>query len=170
MEVFEKYYDEKFKEYFYYNPITRISTWVLPQNANIIDKSKSQKKEANKKDDTNKDQEQYKKLSNLYPEYFKEAAKENAIVAKNEPVYQEDQAYKEECEAWRKFSKAKIQELMKKPARIQLKEIPKPTAYHEGTYDYNVWYDKFLTDRHVEIIKTPALYKCDPDLGKLYVI
>ena len=165
MEVYEKHYDDKYKEYFYYNPLTKASTWVMPPNSKIIDKAKKPIE-----DPIDKDKETYKKLSSLYPEYFKEAARENAVVAKNEPPQKDDPQFEEECEIWRKFSKEKIQKLMQRPAKIQLKEVPKPTAYHEGTYDYNIWYDKFLTDRHIEIIKTPALYKCDPDLGKLYVI
>lgn len=41
-----------------------------------------------------------------------------------------------------------MMELMKRPARRQVKESKKETAYIEGNYDYNIWYDKYLTDRN----------------------
>lgn len=37
---------------------------------------------------------------------------------------------------------------MVRPARRQVKESKKETAYIEGNYDYNIWYDKYLTDRN----------------------
>ena len=39
----------------------------------------------------------------------------------------------------------------------------KNAAYVEGNYDYNIWYDKFLTDRQARHKKLPAQHKCDPD-------
>ena len=37
----------------------------------------------------------------------------------------------------------------------------KNAAYVEGNYDYNIWYDKFLTDRQERYKKTPAKHRCD---------
>ena len=39
---------------------------------------------------------------------------------------------------------------MSRPARQQVKDTRKETAYIEGNYDYNIWYDKYLTDRKEE--------------------
>ena len=37
-------------------------------------------------------------------------------------------------------------------------------AYLEGNYEYNIWYDKFLTDMHKKAQKRlPALNKCNPE-------
>ena len=42
------------------------------------------------------------------------------------------------------------------------------SAYIEGNYDYNIWYDKHLTDRRVDNERAPALSMCDPDLDTGY--
>ena len=40
----------------------------------------------------------------------------------------------------------------------------KNAAYVEGNYDYNIWYDKYLTDTQDKYKKRmPALTKCDPE-------
>mgnify|MGYP001806626794 CR=1 FL=1 len=54
------------------------------------------------------------------------------------------------------------QELMKQGARKQVKESRKETAYIEGNYDYNIWYDKYLTDRNQQVERAPSLYRCKP--------
>ena len=46
------------------------------------------------------------------------------------------------------FKNLHTQSLMKRAARRQVKESKKDTAYIEGNYDYNIWYDKYLTDRN----------------------
>ena len=46
------------------------------------------------------------------------------------------------------FRNSQVSEHMKKAARRQIKESKKETAYIEGNYDYNIWYDKYLTDRN----------------------
>lgn len=51
---------------------------------------------------------------------------------------------------------------MKQPARKQVKESKKETAYIEGNYDYNIWYDKYLTDRNQQVERAPSLYRCKP--------
>jgi len=53
---------------------------------------------------------------------------------------------------------------MQRPARRQVKESKKETAYIEGNYDYNIWYDKYLTDRNQQVEKAPSLYKCAPEV------
>ena len=57
---------------------------------------------------------------------------------------------------------------MKRPARRQVKESKKDTAYVEGNYDYNIWYDKYLTDRNVHQERAPSLYKCNPEIDTGY--
>ena len=70
--------------------------------------------------------------------------------------------------AYRSFKQKHVEELMKRSARKQIKDIKKDMAYQEGNYDYNVWYDKYLTDRRNEQEKAPSLYKCDPELDTGY--
>jgi hypothetical protein len=58
--------------------------------------------------------------------------------------------------------------LMAHPARRQVKESKKDTAYIEGNYDYNIWYDKYLTDRNQHVERAPSLYKCNPEIDTGY--
>jgi hypothetical protein len=53
---------------------------------------------------------------------------------------------------------------MKRPARQQVPDTRRDIAYIEGNYDYNIWYDKYLTDRKEEREKIPALNRCNPAL------
>jgi len=58
----------------------------------------------------------------------------------------------------------KTQEWLQRPAKKQVNDTSlKDAAYVEGNYDYNIWYDKYLTDRQARNKRLPALYKCDPD-------
>jgi hypothetical protein len=57
---------------------------------------------------------------------------------------------------------------MARPARRQVKESKKDTAYIEGNYDYNIWYDKYLTDRNQHVERAPSLYKCNPEIDTGY--
>jgi hypothetical protein len=45
-------------------------------------------------------------------------------------------------------------------------ELKKETAYVEGNYDYNIWYDKYLTDRNADKNeeRALALYKLQPEI------
>ena len=43
-----------------------------------------------------------------------------------------------------------LAEWMKRPARQQVQDTRRDTAYIEGNYDYNIWFDKFLTDANVK--------------------
>jgi len=49
-----------------------------------------------------------------------------------------------------------------------VQESKKETAYIEGNYDYNIWYDKYLTDRNQHVEKAPSLYKCKPHIDTGY--
>ncbi len=138
---------------------------------------------------------EYAKLVELYPGFFdqKEREKQEAQQkgkkrpapegGKTEPVEEEKAPVqqpltetlpeqksetKKKYIAFRTFKKKHVEELMKRPARRQIKDIKKDTAYQEGNYDYNIWYDKYLTDRRNEQEKAPSLYKCDPELDTGY--
>ena len=54
--------------------------------------------------------------------------------------------------------------MMKRPARRQVTESKKETAYIEGNYDYNIWYDKYLTDRRQAVERVVSMYKCNLEL------
>ena len=63
----------------------------------------------------------------------------------------------------------KTEEWLQRPARRQVQDTAqKDAAYIEGNYDYNIWYDKYLTDRQDRYKKMPALHKCDPELDSGY--
>ena len=49
-----------------------------------------------------------------------------------------------------------------------MKDTRKETAYIEGNYDYNIWYDKYLTDRKEEKEKISVEHKCIPSLDTGY--
>jgi hypothetical protein len=57
---------------------------------------------------------------------------------------------------------------MQRPARRQVNESKQNAAYVEGNYDYNIWYDKYLTDRSVKVERAPSLYKCQPEIDTGY--
>lgn len=52
---------------------------------------------------------------------------------------------------------------MQQPARKQVQDSKQNTAYVEGGYEYNIWYDKYLTDRRTHEERIVSMYKCDPD-------
>jgi len=54
------------------------------------------------------------------------------------------------------------EDIMKRPARKQIKDMRNETAYIEGNYDYNIWYDKFLTDQRIEEERVTSMHKLDP--------
>jgi hypothetical protein len=61
-----------------------------------------------------------------------------------------------------------LAEWLKRPARQQVQDTRRDTAYLEGNYDYNIWFDKYLTDRKEEREKIPALHRCNPALDVGY--
>ena len=69
---------------------------------------------------------------------------------------------------YKAFKSSQLSEWMSRPARQQVKDTRKETAYIEGNYDYNIWYDKYLTDRKEEKEKIPAEHKCIPSLDTGY--
>ena len=65
---------------------------------------------------------------------------------------------------YKAFKSSQLSEWMSQQAKHTRKE----TAYIEGNYDYNIWYDKYLTDRKEEKEKIPAEHKCIPSLDTGY--
>jgi len=60
----------------------------------------------------------------------------------------EEEEDQEEVMLFKEFKDQQMATWMRRPARRQVKESKKETAYIEGNYDYNIWYDKYLTDRN----------------------
>lgn len=144
------YFDETYKQNFYYNPFTSESVWVLPEGAKLDPNQTNTV--AITKDNNN---EEYNKSN-----------KEAEEVPNDE--YKDHNAWDEkelsEKLLWDKFKSEQLSDWMKRPARQQVTDTRKETAYIEGNYDYNIWYDKYLTDRKEEKEKIPAMYKCSPGL------
>lgn len=69
---------------------------------------------------------------------------------------------------WNQLQYKKLTSWMKRPARKQVEDLKTETAYTEGHYDYNIWYDKYLTDRSDDKVKVASLYKCNPALDTGY--
>jgi len=128
---------------------------------------------AKKKDESESesDEEKPKEMAGKRKEPEKteiEENKENEVEKKEEITKEQKEEEKKKITAYRNFAHKHVQELMKRPARRQIKDMKKDTAYQEGNYDYNMWYDKYLTDRRNEQEKAPSLYKCDPELDTGY--
>jgi hypothetical protein len=69
---------------------------------------------------------------------------------------------------WSQLQYKKLTVWMKRPARKQVEDYKQQTAYTEGHYDYNIWYDKYLTDRSDDKVKVASLYKCNVALDTGY--
>jgi len=68
-------------------------------------------------------------------------------------------------EIFRAKMQLKTEEWMQRPAKRQVTDTSRnDVAYLEGNYEYNIWYDKFLTDMQKKAPKRmPALHKCNPE-------
>ena len=69
---------------------------------------------------------------------------------------------------WTQINNKKLTLWMKRPAREQVTEQRQTTSYVEGHYDYNIWYDKYLSDRKEDKSQIASLYKCNPELDTGY--
>jgi len=176
--TYELYYNTEYKRKYYYDPEKKESLWEIPPNSHIIDKRTEREKLLDTPGITTEvitpENPEYKKIVSLYPSYFENKSKkakkrkEPEDSALGEPSEQEiDPEQKEEHEkkykAYREFRSKHIEELMKRPARKQIQGLKKDTAYLEGNYDYNIWYDKYISDKHNEQERVASLYKCDPE-------
>lgn len=155
----KKYYDTNYKQIFYNNPFTGESVWELPKGAKVeesnepieIIQSKETNKEKEKEDEDSITEENNEINKNSYKDI--EAIEENELKEKMR---------------YRKLKEMKLKEWLKRPARQQVEESKREIAYTEGHYDYNIWYDKYLSDRTEDKEKTPAEYKCNPLLDTGY--
>ena len=90
----------------------------------------------------------------------------------SEVSYYDDDAWREEDLVdkivFDRIKRSNLKEWMKRPARQQVADTRKETAYVEGNFDYNIWFDKYLTDRKEEKEKIPAQHKCNPTLDTGY--
>ena len=95
----------------------------------------------------------------MYPEFY----------GKNE-VKKVNIDYEVELDNYKNSKEIQVHEWMQKPAMKQVHELKKDTAYVEGNYDYNIWYDKYLTDRNAnkEEERPVSMYKCKPEVDTGY--
>lgn len=183
--TYELYYNAEHKRKYYYDPDRKESLWELPPNAAVVDRRSEQEKKLDTPQITAQvivpGNPEYEKIVSLYPEHFvdrpvkkrrapedgqqAEEADESSEEEKDpEKKAEEQQKYK----AYRNYKSKHVAELMKRPARKQVQGVKKDTAYLEGNYDYNIWYDKYITDKHNEQERVATLYKCDPELDTGY--
>ena len=141
----KKYYDEHYKQIFYHNPITNESVWELPKDAIVEDSppltistTQSNTNQKHETDNTTENVQSYKEVEAIESEELKQKLQ------------------------WRQAKLNQLKEWLLRPARQQVTESKKECAYTEGHYDYNIWYDKYLTDRKEEKNKTVAETKCNP--------
>lgn len=151
----KKYFDDNYKQIFYHNPFTNESVWELPPDA-ILEESTGPieviKSNPNKSEEETKDN---KEKQNENTKSYKEI----------EAIDSEELKQKLE---WRRAKLAQLKEWLKRPARQQVTESKKECAYTEGHYDYNIWYDKYLTDRKEIKMKIGADTRCHPQLDTGY--
>ena len=156
----KKYFDAKYRQIFYNNPFTGESVWELPKGAKV--------EESN---------EPIEIITSNNAEKSKEENEEESITEENKDdmnknSYKEIEAIEEselkEKLRYRKLKDNQLKEWLKRPARQQVEESKREIAYTEGHYDYNIWYDKYLSDRTEDKEKIAAEYKCNPLLDTGY--
>ena len=172
----KKYFDDKYKQIFYNNPFTGESVWELPEGAMVeetngpieIITSKPEEETQNKKKTNNS----IDNKDNQEEDSITEENDEKQNVNYNKNSYKEIEAIEEselkERLKFRKMKNLQLQEWLKRPARQQVEESKREIAYTEGHYDYNIWYDKYLSDRTEDKEKIPAETKCNPTLDTGY--
>ena len=155
----KKYFDSRYNQIFYNNPFTGESVWELPEGA-VVEESNGpieiistvhKEEKLEEKDNDDSITEENKDIKNSYKEI--EAIEEGDLVEKLK---------------YRKMKNLQLQEWLKRPARQQIEESKREIAYTEGHYDYNIWYDKYLSDRTEDRERIPAEYKCNPTLDTGY--
>ena len=159
----QTHYDPHYSRNFYYNPFTNESVWELPPNASLSKYENPQnyqnseneiKNNLEIKNEDNNDKNKKTQKKNFLSSYQEiESIPENQL---------------QKILEYKAFKSSQLSEWMSRPARQQVKDTRKETAYIEGNYDYNIWYDKYLTDRKEEKEKIPAEHKCIPSLDTGY--
>lgn len=159
--TWEVYFSEEHDRDYFYNTETQESVWEKPTTGTIVDKKVPEQTEAQKR-----------------AERIKQLQKENFEAMNQELLEQSEELTKEEAmklianptsghEASDKFVTSlleKTQEWLQRPAKRQVTDTSKnDVAYLEGNYEYNIWYDKYLTDMRTTQKRMPALHKCNPE-------
>ena len=180
----KKYFDSRYNQIFYNNPFTGESVWELPEGAIVEEssgpleiitpiKEEEETNQKNKKEKNNIEGKNEEKIEkNEEEDSITEENKESANINSNINSYKEIEAIEEEelkeRLRYRKMKNLQLKEWLKRPARQQVEESKREIAYTEGHYDYNIWYDKYLSDRTEDKEKIPAEYKCNPILDTGY--
>ena len=168
----KKYFDSKYNQIFYNNPFTGESVWELPEGA-IVEESNGPIEIITSvpKEEEEKTKNQIKQKDNSENKDEDSITEENKE-SKNVNSYKEIEAIEEEelkeRIRYRKMKNLQLKEWLKRPARQQVEESKREIAYTEGHYDYNIWYDKYLSDRTEDKEKIAAEYKCNPTLDTGY--
>ena len=102
------------------------------------------------------------------PDEDEEEGQEEIERLREEIVAKQAQEQDKEYRIFKLFKDHQVQQWMSRPGRRQVKESKKDTSYIEGNYDYNIWYDKYLTDRNQQVEKAPSLFKCNPQIDTGY--
>jgi len=176
-EYYEMYFDATQKAPYYYNPKTGTSIWDLPKGAICADMTASnmehtiadeQEQEAQgemseaKKKELEIEELKRQNLESMYPEYYNNPTHVKEESDQEEGEGEDEDEQEAQFTDFAKYKEVVRKELIKRPARRQVKDLRKDTAYIEGNYDYNIWYDKYLTDQRQEEEKVASMYKCNP--------
>ena len=161
-----KHFDPNHNLNYYYNAFLNESVWELPEGAEL---DPLQDIELNNNDinTDNNIQNNYNNNTDNNLNLFNT----NNDAGDHDSFY-DDEAWEEndlvEKLAWDRMKENQVKEWMKRPARQQVSDTRRDTAYIEGNYDYNIWFDKYLTDRKEEKEKIPAMFRCNPLLDTGY--
>ena len=168
----KKYFDSRYNQIFYNNPFTGESVWELPEGA-IVEESNGPIEiitTVSQEEDPKSKNKKEEKIINENKE--EDSVTEENKESKNINSYKEIEAIEEEelkeRLRYRKMKNLQLKEWLKRPARQQVEESKREIAYTEGHYDYNIWYDKYLSDRTEDKEKIAAEYKCNPTLDTGY--
>lgn len=150
----EMHFDDNYKRNFYFNPFLSESVWELPEGAMVSPF-------------------QYSNYNYNNDQVKTEISRANDEIDEDKSdSYYDDEAWEEgdlmEKMIWDRMRNQQLKEWMKRSARQQVPDTRRDTAYIEGNYDYNIWYDKYLTDRKEEREKIPAMHKSNPTLDTGY--
>lgn len=175
-EYYEMYYDQSYKAAYFYNPSNGQSVWQLPEGAICADMTKGQIETINKEtvneefkeavEDSKQNQKwieieelKRKNMEAMYPEFYNNEA---AVNQESDEEEDADDQFQQQIKEFGRYQRIEQSELLKRPARRQIQDIRKDTAYIEGNYDYNIWYDKYLTDKRQDEERVASMYKCNP--------
>ncbi len=167
-KYWQTYYDSTYNRNYYYNPFLNESVWELPEGAHIIELNSQQEQNMEIKKDIDLNNNHKNNQEKIMVNNIQTESKNNFYRDDDSQSYYDDEAWEEnelkEKIIWDKLKQEQLKEWMKRPARKQVADTRRDTAYIEGNYDYNIWYDKYLTDRKEEKEKIPAMHKSNPAL------